>query len=191
MSNFGHVLQGSGCSVCTSTSTWAISKVLAHEDAWFHFLFPVWWFTSWLLCCSRAAFGSHSKYHFFFKRMGKKKGKRNPLFLSSPEQTLSGLLGRVMCLWWIFFFHFRNSETSRVCSKKDNHPTHEMLMSKMSRAIFTVRGRLIREPIPLTSRARWPAPAFCLRHATLIALACIYSRSNYFGPLVDKDKWGD
>lgn len=88
-------------------------------------------------------------------------------------------------------FHFRNSETSLVCLKKDNHLTHEMLMSKMSEAVFTVRRRLVREPIPVTSRVRWQAPAFCLRHVCFIALTFVYSPSNYFWLLVDKDKWGD
>lgn len=126
---------------------------------------------------------ANSKAHFWilFKRIFH--------FSSFYEQT-PGLAGTVCVFWWPFF-HFRNSETSLVCPKKDNHLTHEMLMSKMSGAVFTVRRRLVREPIPVTSRVRWRAPAFRLRHVCFIALTFVYSPSNYFWLLVDKDKWGD
>lgn len=117
MSNFGHVLQGSGCSVCTSTSTWAISKVLAHEDAWFHFLFPVWWFTSWLLCCSRAAFGSHSKYHFFFKRMGKKKEKEIPFSFHPLSKHSRACLGE-SCVFDEYFFSILETLKHPVFARK-------------------------------------------------------------------------
>lgn len=75
--------------------------------------------------------------------------------------------------------------------EKGNHLSHEMLMSRMSWAIFTVRGG------SLESQSWWRVACelacTCLlsEAARFIVLAFVYSPSNYFWLFVDKDKWGD